>query len=50
MQDVHEWLPHHVKNRLVISSENEPTSAIPIQKMINAIDDFIQELDIDFNR
>ena len=46
-QDMHEWLPHHVKHRLVISSENEPTSAIPIPKMINAIDDFIQSLDIE---
>jgi ADP-heptose:LPS heptosyltransferase len=50
MQDVHEWLPHQVKNRVVISSKNEPTSAIPIPKMINAIDDFIKELDIEFNR
>ncbi|MCX6121381.1 MAG: hypothetical protein NTX44_07140 [Ignavibacteriales bacterium] len=50
MQDVHEWLPHQVKNRVVISSANEPTSAIPIPKMINAIDDFIKELDIEFNR
>lgn len=44
MQDVHEWLPHQVKNHVVISSENEPTSSIPIQKMIEAIDNFICEL------
>jgi len=44
MQDVHEWLPHQVKNRIVTSSENEPTSSIPIQKMIEAIDKFICDL------
>jgi ADP-heptose:LPS heptosyltransferase len=42
----HEWLPHLVKNRLVISSENKPTSAIPIPEMIHAIDDFIRELTV----
>jgi ADP-heptose:LPS heptosyltransferase len=47
MQDVHEWLPHQVKNRIVLSSKNEPTSAIPIQRMIHAIDDFITELGIE---
>jgi ADP-heptose:LPS heptosyltransferase len=47
MQDIHEWLPHQVKYRVVTSSENEPTSAIPISKMITAIDDFIVELDIE---
>jgi ADP-heptose:LPS heptosyltransferase len=46
MQDVHEWLPHRVRNRIVISAENEPTSSIPITVMIRAIDDFIKELDI----
>ena len=45
LQRTHEWLPYQVKNRIVFS-ENEPTSAIPIPKMINAIDDFIQELNI----
>jgi len=50
MQDVHEWLPHQVKNRLVLSSKNEPTSAIPISNMIHAIDDFLLELDIEFHR
>jgi len=47
MQDVHEWLPHQVKNRIVISSQHEPTNAIPIPTMINAIDDFIRELAIE---
>jgi hypothetical protein len=47
---VHEWLPHQVKNRLVLSSKNEPTSAIPISNMIHAIDDFLLELDIEFHR
>jgi ADP-heptose:LPS heptosyltransferase len=47
MQDVHEWLPHQVKNHLVVSSKNEPTSAIPIPTMIHAIDDFIKELDLE---
>ncbi len=46
MQNVHEWLPHRVRNRIVISAENEPTSSIPITVMIRAIDDFIKELDI----
>jgi ADP-heptose:LPS heptosyltransferase len=50
MQDVHEWLPYQVKNRVLISSENEPTGAIPIPKMIHAIDDFIRELDFKFDR
>ncbi|MGD1044669.1 MAG: glycosyltransferase family 9 protein [Bacteroidota bacterium] len=44
MQDVHEWLPHQVNNRLVVSSKYEPTSAIPIPEMINAIDDFMMGL------
>ena len=48
MQDAHEWLPYQVKNRVVLSSENEPTSAIPIPKMIHAIDDFIREIEIVF--
>ena len=47
MQDVHEWLPHQVKNRLVLSSPHEPTSAIAIPTMINAIDDLLRELDIE---
>jgi ADP-heptose:LPS heptosyltransferase len=47
MQDVHEWLPHRVRNRIVISAECEPTSSIPITEMICAIDDFIKELDIE---
>jgi ADP-heptose:LPS heptosyltransferase len=46
----HEWLPHQVKNRVVISAENEPTSAIPVSKMISAIDGFMNELDNDFDR
>jgi ADP-heptose:LPS heptosyltransferase len=50
MQDVHEWLPHQVKNRLVLSSQNEPTSAIPISNMIQAIDDFLLELDLEIHR
>jgi ADP-heptose:LPS heptosyltransferase len=41
----HEWLPHRVKNRVVMSSENEPVGSIPLPIMINAIDDFIQEID-----
>jgi len=44
MQDVHEWLPHRVKNHIIISAENEPTSSIPIPDMIGAINDFIKEL------
>ena len=47
LQRTHEWLPHLVKNSLVFSAENEPTSAIPIPKMINAIDDFMKELEIE---
>jgi hypothetical protein len=46
MQDVHEWLPHQVKHRLVISPVNTPTSEIPIATMIENIDDFIRELEI----
>jgi len=46
MQDVHEWLPHQVKHRLVISPVNTPISAIPIATMIENIDDFIRELEI----
>ncbi len=47
LQRTHEWLPYQVKSRIVFSSENEPTSTIPIPKMIHAIDNFINELDID---
>ena len=47
MQDVHEWLPHRVNNRIIISAENEPTSSIPIPDMIGVIDDFIKELNIE---
>jgi ADP-heptose:LPS heptosyltransferase len=50
MQDVHEWLPHQVKNHLVLSSQDEPTSAIPILDMIHAVDEFLLELGIEFNR
>jgi ADP-heptose:LPS heptosyltransferase len=46
MQDMHEWLPHQVKHRLVISPVNTPTSAIPIATMIENIDDFIRELEL----
>jgi ADP-heptose:LPS heptosyltransferase len=46
MQDVHEWLPHKVMNRLVMSSEHEPTSAIPIHIMLQAIIDFLKGLNI----
>ena len=46
MQDVHEWLPHQVIHRLVISPVNTPISAIPIATMIENIDDFIRELEI----
>jgi len=40
----HEWLPHRVKNRVVMSSENEPAGSISLPIMINAIDDFIREI------
>jgi len=50
IQDVHEWLPHQVKNRIVLSSQNEPTSEIPISNMIHAIDEFLLELGIELNR
>ncbi len=46
MQDMHEWLPHQVKHRLVISRVNTPTSAIPIATMIEIIDDYFRELEI----
>ena len=44
LQRTHEWLPYQVKNSLVFSKESEPTSAIPIPKMLSAIDEFITEL------
>ena len=47
MQDVHEWLPHQVKNRIVVSPAHEPTSAIPIPGMLSAIDEFIRDLNLD---
>jgi ADP-heptose:LPS heptosyltransferase len=46
MQDVHEWLPHQVKHRLVISPVHTPTSAIPQAALIDAISGFIGELEI----
>jgi ADP-heptose:LPS heptosyltransferase len=46
MQDVHEWLPHQVKHRVIISPENTATSAIPEAAMIEAIDGFFRELEI----
>jgi ADP-heptose:LPS heptosyltransferase len=45
MQDVHEWLPRSVKNRVVLSSAHEPTGSIPIPEMIQAVDEFIQGLE-----
>jgi ADP-heptose:LPS heptosyltransferase len=50
MQDVHEWLPYQVKNSVILSSENEPTNAIPIPNMIHAIDDFVREITIEYNQ
>jgi ADP-heptose:LPS heptosyltransferase len=39
-----EWLPYQVKNKIVMSQNNNPTSSIPIPLMIEAIDEFIREL------
>jgi ADP-heptose:LPS heptosyltransferase len=44
MQDVHEWLPFQVKNRIVLSEKHRPTSSIPVQQMIDAVDDFIRTI------
>ncbi len=41
-----EWLPFQVKYNLLMSDNYLPISAIPIPKMLNAIDDFICELDL----
>jgi len=41
MQDVHEWLPFHVKHKIVVSDKNQTTSSIPISRMIKEIDDFL---------
>jgi ADP-heptose:LPS heptosyltransferase len=46
MQDVHEWLPYGVKNRIVLSEKNRPTSSLLVSTMIEAINDFLFELNI----
>lgn len=46
MQDVHEWLPFQVKRKIVLSDKNQPTSSILVSKMIEAVDEFIFELNI----
>jgi ADP-heptose:LPS heptosyltransferase len=45
MQDIHEWLPHLVKYKVVTSSEHEPTNTIPTMEMLQAIDAFIEEIE-----
>jgi heptosyltransferase IV len=44
MQDVHEWLPFQVKHTIVLSDKNQPTSSIPVQHIISAIQEFISTL------
>jgi len=44
MQDVHEWLPFHVKHKIVLSDKNQATSSIPFQDMLKALQEFISTL------
>jgi ADP-heptose:LPS heptosyltransferase len=44
MQDVHEWLPIQVKQKIILSDKNQPTSSISVSKMINGINEFLQTL------
>jgi ADP-heptose:LPS heptosyltransferase len=41
IQDVHEWLPFHVKHKIVLSDKNQATSSIPVSRLINEIDEFL---------
>jgi len=43
-KDNHEWLPHNVKYKIVISDANKPTSSILVSRMKKEIDEFIQTL------
>ncbi len=44
MQDAHEWLPMQVKQKIILSVKDQPTSSIPISSMIEGIDEFLQTL------
>jgi ADP-heptose:LPS heptosyltransferase len=44
MQDVHEWLPLQVRQKIILSDKNQPTSSISISSMIKGIDDFLETL------
>jgi ADP-heptose:LPS heptosyltransferase len=44
MQDVHEWLPFHVKHKIVLSDKNQATSSIPFEDMMKALQEFISTL------
>jgi ADP-heptose:LPS heptosyltransferase len=44
IKDNHEWLPYNVKYKIVISDTNQPTSTIPVSRMIKEIDEFLNML------
>ncbi len=44
MQDIHEWLPLQVKQKIILSGKNMPTSSISVSSMIKGIDEFLHTL------
>lgn len=46
MQDVHEWMPHNIKYRVLKSERGQPTSTIPVSKMIQEIENFFKEIGV----
>jgi ADP-heptose:LPS heptosyltransferase len=45
-KDNHEWLPYKIKYKIVMSKKYQPTSSIHVSKMIETLDDFMLELNI----
>ncbi|MBN1399127.1 MAG: glycosyltransferase family 9 protein [Bacteroidetes bacterium] len=44
LKDNHEWLPLQVNHKIVISDKNQPTSSIPVSKMIEGINEILIKL------
>jgi ADP-heptose:LPS heptosyltransferase len=44
MQDVHEWLPIQVKQKIILSDKNQPTSSISAASIIKGINELLQTM------
>jgi ADP-heptose:LPS heptosyltransferase len=45
LQGMHEWLPYGIPHQLVTADEGEPTAAIPANRLIDAIDSYLELLE-----